>query len=198
MSLPATAFANGLAPIWTGIYAGINGGMSWADLDTNGFGNLDTSRASFGVHGGYNWHFGNMLIGVEADASHRETSIGFHTGGGGSATFDSDWSGSLRGRVGFLAGPALLYATAGWAWSDLSFTERTGAGGNAKGSGTLDGVVYGIGAETFLMPSVSVRFEVLRYDYGTEKLTFDGAASAVRNLDHGDTVVRAGVTFHLR
>jgi hypothetical protein len=41
----------------------------------------------------------------------------------------------------------------------------------------LTGVVYGIGAETFVLPNLSVRLEALHYDYGSEersKKRFDG------------------------
>jgi len=57
--------------------------------------------------------------------------------------------------------------------------------------------VYGIGAETYVMPNLSLRLEALRYDYGSEDLSIGGAAAALQEIDPSDTVVRAGVTFHL-
>lgn len=94
-------------------------------------------------------------------------------------------------------GPALLYATAGIAWSERSIVETTAAGTSGSNSQLLTGVVYGIGAETFVMPNMSVRLEALHYDYGSQDISIAGAAAAVKEIDPSDTVVRAGVTFHL-
>jgi len=35
-------------------------------------------------------------------------------------TTDIEWFSTLRGRIGYAAGPALLYVTGGWAFADLS------------------------------------------------------------------------------
>src|SRR5262249_50272171 len=95
-------------------------------------------------------------------------------------------------------GPVLLYATAGWAWTGISTVQRTAAGTGVSSSGTVDGVVYGIGAEAYILPPVSIRFEALRYDYGTEKLSVASGVTALSSIDRGDTVVRAGVTLHFK
>jgi hypothetical protein len=49
--------------------------------------------------------------------------------------------------------------------------HREPAGTNVKSTGTFDGVVYGIGAETYILPPLSLRLELLRYDYGTDRLS---------------------------
>ena len=48
-----------------------------------------------------------------------------------------------------------------------------------------------------MLPNLSLRLEALRFDYGADKLSLDGAANSVQEFDPSDTVVRAGVTFHL-
>lgn len=192
------ASADPLSPIWTGIYIGAHGGASWADIDISNAGALDTSRASFGGHVGYNLGLGGFVVGIEADASHTGMSTSLDVSGGGSVAVESDWTGSIRGRLGVPIGPALVYATAGWAWTNASITELSAAGTRTSASTTLDGVVYGIGAEAYVLPSISVRLEALRTDYRTESLSLDGGAVALRDLDHGDTTVRAGVTLHFR
>ena len=95
-------------------------------------------------------------------------------------------------------GPALLYATAGWAWTGVSTVERAAVGTSLKSSGTFDGVVYGIGAEAYVFPPVSIRFEALRYDYSTERLSVPGGIVTLSSVDRGDTVLRAAVTLHFR
>ena len=139
-----------------------------------------------------------IVVGIEADASYANSSIGFTTAGGGALNVDSTWNGSLRARGGVTVGPVLFYATAGWAWTGISTVERAAAGTNLQSNGTFDGVVYGLGAEAYLLPPLSLRFEVLRFDYGTDHLSVIGGVGSLLSLDRGDTVVRAGVTLHFK
>jgi outer membrane immunogenic protein len=172
--------------------------MSRADLNTQQFGSFDTTRAAFGGHVGYNLALGIVVVGVEADATYANSSIGFATTGGGGASVDSTWNGSVRGRGGITVGPALLYVTAGWGWTGISTVERLAAGSSLQSSGTLNGVVYGLGAETYVLPAVSLRLEVMRYDYGTDHLSVSSGVASLSSVDRGDTVVRAGVTLHFK
>jgi outer membrane immunogenic protein len=192
------AAADSLGTIWSGAYVGAQVGMSWADFGTQELGNLNTTGAAFGGYIGYNIGFGGLTFGVEADTSYENSSVGTSTVGGGSVNLNSHWNGSLRGRGGFSIGPALLYATAGWAWTGISTVQRTGVGTSVGSSGMVDGVVYGIGAETYILPPVSIRLEALRYDYGNEKLSVASGVTALSGIDRGDTVVRAGVTLHFK
>ena len=136
------------------------------------------------------------MVGAEADAAYAHSSAGFATTGGGTLNIDTTWNGSVRGRAGVTIGPALFYATAGWAWTGVSTLERTSGGTSLKSNGAYDGVVYGLGAEAYLLPPVSFRFEALRYDYGSNHLSLSGGAASLMSVDRSDTVVRAGVTLH--
>lgn len=199
--LPATtpsATANPLAPIWTGAYIGLNGGVALAEVDSATFEIQDTARAGFGGHVGYNLGLGSWMIGIEFDASHHGSSQVVSTAAGGSATFEADWQGTLRGRLGMSVGPALLYATAGWAWTGADLLESTPSGSFHKTDTTYNGVVYGIGAEAFVLPSISLRLEALRFDYGTAELSVGDGFQALREVEMQDTLIRAGVTIHLR
>ena len=192
------AAADSLGEIWPGAYVGVQVGMSRADFDTQELGSLNTTGAAFGGHVGYNMTLAGLMLGVEADGSYENSSVGASTASGGGVTINSHWNGSLRGRGGFSIGPVLLYATGGWAWTGISTIQRTAAGTSVSSSGTVDGVVYGIGAEAFILPPVSIRIEALRYDYGTEKLSVASGITALSGIDRGDTVVRAGVTLHFK
>jgi outer membrane immunogenic protein len=195
LTLPASA--NPLAPIWTGAYIGFHGGANWADVDVRALGSFDTTTATGGGHIGYNIGLGGFVVGIEGDATYNGANLGFTTAGGGSANLSTDWNGTIRGRVGMTIGPALLYATAGYAWSETTLSERSVTGTRSTSSGRFDGVVYGIGAEAYVLPNFSLRVEALRYDYSSEKLSLAGAGNALQDFDPSDTVVRAGVTFHL-
>jgi outer membrane immunogenic protein len=192
-----TARADMLAPIWTGAYVGFQGGAKWSDVDTDFSSTLSATDITGGGHAGYNFGFGGIVLGIEADASLDSSSFGFSPAGGGSGTFETDWSGTIRGRIGMPVGPALLYATAGYAWTDATIAEKSVTGGSFSSSHTFDGVVYGVGAETYVLPNMSVRLEALRFDYGADQLSLSGAQNVVEEFDPSETVVRAGVTFHL-
>ena len=194
---PAPARADPFAPIWTGVYAGFHAGANWADVDFNNVASADTSAFTGGGHLGLNMGFGNLIAGVEGDLNYDDASFGYTTVGGASGNLDVDWNASLRGRLGMPVGPALLYATAGFAWKEMTVIETNLTGASASNSQLLTGVVYGIGAEAFVLPNLSLRLEALHYDYGSEELSVGGAAAALQEVDPSDTVVRAGVTFHL-
>ena len=192
------AAADSLGSIWTGAYVGAQVGMSRADFDTQELGSLNTTGAAFGGYVGYNIGLGGLMLGAEADTLYENSSVGASTVGGGGVSLNSRWNGSLRGRGGFSIGPALFYATAGWAWTGITTVQHTAAGASVSSSGMVDGVVYGIGAEAYILPPVSIRLEALRYDYGTEKLSVSSGITALSGIDRGDTVVRVGVTLHFK
>src|SRR5262245_44979237 len=101
---------------WCGFYIGINAGGKWADIDHNINDGLVTftgnSNSSWIAGGqlGYNWQFGQWVIGVEGDVDAQDfsrdrvivTPIGPFIAGD---TFhvESKWQASLRGRIGYAA-----------------------------------------------------------------------------------------------
>lgn len=196
-SLSTVSQAGALAPIWTGAYVGFHGGANWADVDISNVGSFETSAATGGGHAGFNFGFGAFVAGIEGDLNYDGSETSFTTAGGGRGNLDVDWNASLRGRVGVPVGPALLYATAGFAWTEKTLASTSATSAASSTSHTFNGVVYGIGAESYVLPNLSVRLEALRYDYGSDALSFSGASAAAQDIDPGDTVVRAGVTFHL-
>lgn len=195
--LANSADADTLAPIWNGVYVGAHGGVNWSDLDTDLSATMNATSFTGGGHVGYNFGLGRTVLGIEADANYDSSDFSFSTAGGGNGSYDVDWNGTIRARAGLTFGPALLYATAGYAWTNASVIETTAAGASSSSDHHFDGVVYGAGIESYVMPNMSLRLEALRYDYGADKLTLTGAANSVQELDPSDTVVRAGVTFHL-
>lgn len=191
------ARADFLAPIWNGAYVGFHGGTKWADIDTDFSSKFSATDVTGGGHIGYNLSLAGVLVGIEADANLDNTKFGFSPAAGGTGSFESDWSGSIRGRIGIPIGPALLYATAGYAWTEATLNEASSSGGSFSSSHTFNGVVYGLGAEAFVLPNLSLRLEALRYDYSSDDISISGAQNALQEFDPSDTVVRAGVTFHL-
>ncbi|MGL4396146.1 MAG: outer membrane protein [Hyphomicrobium sp.] len=196
-TLPTPANADVLAPIWTGVYAGFHGGAKWTDIDTDNLGSFDTSAATGGGHLGFNVGLGAVIVGIEGELNYDGSDLDYVTSAGGNANLQTDWNSSLRARIGMPVGPALLYATAGFAWSEQTLHETSLTGASYSGSNTFTGVVYGIGAETYVLPNLSLRLEALRYDYGSEDISLQSAGGIAQDFDPSETVVRAGVSFHL-
>lgn len=192
-----SASAGFLAPIWTGVYIGAHGGVNWADLDTDVSSTLSSSSFQGGGHLGYNIGIGGIVLGVEGDANFSDTSFGYSTRDGGTQSLDVDWNGTIRARAGVTFGPALIYATVGYAYESAAITGKTATGSSFSLDQAFHGVVYGGGVESYVFPNLSLRLEALQYDYGSDKLSVSGAAAAVQDFDPSDTVVRAGITFHL-
>jgi outer membrane immunogenic protein len=124
--MPVTAPA---APSsWAGSYIGANVGYGWGtyNLSNNVFvGNpqdpvkLSPNGVLGGVQGGYNWLVTpTWLVGVESDFD-----FGRLNASGASARFNLasdvkiDDFATVRGRVAYVAGPALFYATGGFAYA---------------------------------------------------------------------------------
>jgi outer membrane immunogenic protein len=155
---------------------------------------LNSSGALGGFHFGYNWQFANWLVGLEGDwmaLSHKVTSTAttFDTFGGPRAdgtmllASNNEWLASARVRLGWVAGPWMLYGTGGAAFTRTAratFTPIPGTFGpvaststvNLDGANTGAGFVVGAGAEWMIAPHWTVRAEYLFYGFpgGTVQL----------------------------
>jgi outer membrane immunogenic protein len=142
------------APVatWTGFYAGVNVGDGWAGNGNGGV--LSPSGGFGGVQVGYNWQgvFGlgpNVVLGIEADFQ-------------GSGIEDSgpylksslNWFSTVRGRVGYAFGPALVYATGGFAFGEVENTAMP-----IRVTETQTGYAVGGGLEYKFNPSWSLKGE---------------------------------------
>ena len=182
---PAT-YERGYYPsIWRGVYAGVHAGFGWSG---------DADGAVGGAQAGYNWQSQQYVYGIEADISLSDIGVS------GSATAcdpmfgcatarasaSIDWLATVRGRFGVLVQPSLLvYATAG-----LAIVHAEGhASVTVPGAGSLrasvsdsdTGFVYGVGVESKLSDTMSVRVEYLGF----------GDIDAVGDFG----IVRAGLNF---
>tara|TARA_R110002049_G_scaffold23545_3_gene83402 strand:+ start:127960 stop:128433 length:474 start_codon:yes stop_codon:yes gene_type:complete len=102
---------------WTGFYTGLQ--LGYADVDSNGAG-LDGSDNTYGFHAGYDYDFGQFVLGGELDYDKGDIDLG-----GGAATIDSVARAKIKG--GYDLGNTLIYATAGAARADTSGGDESGA-----------------------------------------------------------------------
>jgi outer membrane immunogenic protein len=178
------------APTWTGFYVGIDAGWAWGSSNQNftetpgvgggdaesplSFGSGNQTSAVGGFLGGYNWQVSPVwLIGVEGD--YNWASLGTNVSGivasGDHVQMNQsvDWLASARGRVGYVWGQALLYATGGAAWEGAEYSGRFAFGDGAPEntpnpiSKTNSGWVAGGGVEYMATPHVLIRLEYLYY-----------------------------------
>jgi outer membrane immunogenic protein len=158
-----------------------------------GSASLDGSGVIGGLHAGYNWQAGSWVYGLEGDfqaTSLKTTStcliqdagVGNPSPGacfaqangavytGYNFSTELPWQGSVRGRLGYAFGNALLYATGGVAFADIRTTYTT-FGGSTPGSESFDqtraGLTVGAGLEYALSANLSARVEYRFSDFGT-------------------------------
>ncbi|MEM8538794.1 MAG: outer membrane beta-barrel protein, partial [Pseudomonadota bacterium] len=90
---------------WTGFYAG--GQLGYGRLDSSSIEDSDDpDGALYGVHAGYNYDFGNLVLGGEVD--YDLTNIEVDT-----PSSDVDSVARAKVKLGYDAGLLLPYATAG-------------------------------------------------------------------------------------
>jgi outer membrane immunogenic protein len=128
----------------------------------------DKDKVAFAVRAGYDLQNGNIVYGVvvEAGTSNSRDSVSafsttpaFYT-----LTRELDYTVGARVRAGYVAGPALLYATGGVAYAriDNSFTTSNAANSFADNGKTGSfGYSFGGGAEAKVAHNVSVGLEYL-------------------------------------
>lgn len=135
----------------------------------------DASGVEGGVRLGYDMQFGRWVVGAvgEVAGSDAEDSVtGFSsTPAYYSFTRNLDHTAALRARIGYAAGPALIYATGGAAYGKV---ENSFVTSNTANSFTVttdeddaDGYQFGGGVEWRLAPSLTLTSEYIYSDLET-------------------------------
>ena len=132
---------------WTGGYGGLQ--LGYADVGTDSTAVPGGDDVIGGLTGGYDWDFGNFVLGVGVDADIADIDVG------GGATLERVYR--LKARGGYDLGNGLLYATAG------------GAGADVDGLGYDTGYFVGAGYEHMVTDTVSLGGEVLYHEFSDFK-----------------------------
>jgi outer membrane immunogenic protein len=140
-------------PIWTGFYAGINGGFggesglgfrdrlftvaSPSTVVSSFTGSADITGGFGGGQAGYNFQYGNFVYGIETDIQGSDlqghgSAASISVGPAGvpvvgrfaNADLRVDYFGTVRGRLGYAWGGVLLYATGGFAYGGVKESLR--------------------------------------------------------------------------
>lgn len=234
-----------MAPFsWTGFYVGFNAGYGFSgsnSVTTTGQGaaniaavadgarpgsiSLDRDGFIGGVQIGYNWQFGNIVAGLEADIQYtdmRDSVNGITTlavaGPNGTPpgtrnnvfNQELDYLGTVRGRLGYAWDRTLLYATGGLAYGGVnnsaSFSGPLPAGVTQfTGSRRETEVGYTIGAgiEHAFGGNWSLKAEYLYYDLGDTTIAVNnvlgpagaGGPGYDSTFRNDGHIVRAGLNY---
>jgi len=125
---------------WTGGYAGVQFGH----LDVDGTGAADGDEVIYGLHAGYDYDFGQFVLGGEVDFDTGDLDLG------GAATVDNVTR--IKLKAGYDLGQTMIYATAGAAQVNTSIGDETGPFG-------------GLGLSYAVSEQFSVGGEVLYHEF---------------------------------
>jgi outer membrane immunogenic protein len=162
---------------WAGPYVGANVGYATGDI-TNSV--ASPSGVAGGIQGGYNWQFGQWLVGLEGDIQASGANDTF-----AAWKFSNPWFGTLRGRGGFVMNNILIYGTGGLAFGNvraevLNLTENHSAAGWTLGAG----------AEIGITPNWSAKAEYLYVNLNNSQFALTGLPNGYQF-----SVVRLGVNY---
>ncbi len=192
---------------WSGLYVG--GIVGGAAASVHGHGN-DTTPPNVGEVGnngqgytagaqlGYNWTImPKVVVGIEGDVSYLgidHTSTNLFNSTNTLYGIDTSWIATLRGRVAYNTGPALIYATGGGAWVNMKEKFGTTALTNSA-SRSLAGWTVGGGIETVLWGNWSSKTEYLYVDAGNGGPLANGGNGFVITADQKYHLFRSGIVY---
>lgn len=178
---------------WEGPYVGIFGGYAWGTYEDNGpvGGETDLSGWLLGVAAGANFAVADGIVaGVVADVAWAD--VGFDLSDiFEDNTFNLDWIGSLRGKLGFDGGSFLPYLTAG-----LAVAGTTAYYDNnvlVDESQVHVGWTAGAGVEVAVADNVSLDLLYRYSDYGTQ--TYGGVTSPTYEASFTTHQISAGLNL---
>ncbi|MEM6465591.1 MAG: outer membrane beta-barrel protein [Pseudomonadota bacterium] len=154
-------------PDWTGAYVGGQIGLGQGEV-----GDTDADGLIGGVHAGYDYDFGALVVGGAVDLDLAQIELDGDAG-------EIDRVFRLKGRVGYDLGQALVYGTAGLAHAAAEV-----------GGTDLDdtGAFYGLGLDYRVTDAWTVGAEVLRH-------SFDDFDDSGADVEVDTLQLRAGFRF---
>lgn len=173
---------------WDGLFIGAFAGAGWGTVSDEGTalgltGNeLDLTGWQAGVAAGFNVTVSEAIVaGLVGDIAWSNIS-----GTEGVSSYDVNWTGSVRGRLGFDGGAFLPYVTGG-----LAFANATANDGTDEDTQTHIGWTVGAGVEFAVADNVSLDLQYRYNDFGSKDYDLSGA-NAISLASHAIT---AGVNF---
>lgn len=204
---------------WTGFYIGVTGGYGFgkSDIDAkllsdsanpmsqrvseDGKGDLDGGMVGGLV--GYDQDLGNgLVIGVLGDLSwsgiggNVDVDPGFTgvTGSNYDMNSDVSWLGTVRGRIGYAFGDALIYATGGLAFGGVETSLHDADYGHIASDNNVQlGWTVGGGLNYMATDNVMLGIEYLYVDLG--KASYDFGSYGNADNDVSMSIIRGSLSY---
>ncbi|WP_423066605.1 outer membrane protein [Devosia sp. CN2-171] len=179
---------------WDGLFVGAFAGYGWGTLtdeDNYFLAGADTEYEGegwqAGVAAGYNFTVSEALVaGIVADVAWSDIN-GENTTDG--VEYNTDWTGSVRGRLGIDAGAFLPYVTAGVAFANNTVTDTTNDYSDTQ---VHTGWTAGAGVEFAVADNISLDVQYRYSDFGSASYDLNGTDYDFALKSHA---VTAGVNF---
>jgi outer membrane immunogenic protein len=204
---PAPAFS------WTGFYLGGHVGWGWGETNATPTGLVglfvtpfqgDTDGVMAGATIGYNFQYGQIVLGAEGEFSWSD--INGSSGGSAlgflplTATSQNNWIATLSSRVGVAYDTVLIYGKAGVAWANNDYSYAANIGPFSFGSSiseTETGWLVGGGIEWAFARNWSAKIEANYMDFGRKNRAFAGPGGFPINadIDSHISTVKFGVNY---
>ena len=177
---------------WRGLYAGAHIGGSFGDIAIKGQNptDADLSGLMSGGYIGYDLAVGNVVTGVEFDATWSLNDGSETAFGTGRITPDIGWLTSARIRLGYAWNQFLFYGTAGLAYTNIDYNISLN-GITVDKDETDTGFVIGGGVDFELTSQLSVRVVALHYEFDSTDFEI---GNTTFESETDVTTVRAGLS----
>jgi len=174
---------------WDGAYIGVFGGYGWGTLtDEEGYWDLvdeeyDTTGWLVGLTAGADFTVSEAIVaGIAADIAWADIS-----GSDGDFSYNTDWVGSVRGRLGFDGGAFMPYVTAGLAFANNTLNDDD----TFEDTQTHIGWTAGAGVAIAVADNVSLDLQYRYSDFGSKTYALDGDS----DFSLSSHAVTAGINF---
>ena len=189
---------------WSGAYLGAQVGYGWGDglymSPLDGQSALPEPDGVFGgLHAGYNFQLNNsVVLGFEGDFNWHDADdlAPFGPVVFTDTRFDLEWSGSIRGRLGYAIDRFLPYLTGGVAFGHLTHDVALIADPRVPAESfedTMIGWTAGAGLEYALTDKLTSRLEYRYTDFGSDD--YVGAVAFPHTVEFQTHDVRIGVSY---
>ena len=184
---------------WTGFYVGGNIGYGWASTSADVGGSTNMNGFIGGGQIGYNWQMNNLVLGLEADfqgSNERANATGAIGLVAITATERVRYFGTVRGRIGYAWDRFMVYATGGYAYTNIGLDVTATAPGpitaTASSNSTKSGATIGAGVEWAFAGPWTAKLEYLYIDTGTQAVTLLGVTDNARIRNN---ILRTGINY---
>ena len=176
---------------WTGFYVGINGGGGFGTSNWDSTGSRNISGGLVGGTVGYNYQFGQGVVGLEGDIDWADINGTTNTFCPLGCKTSDHWLSTVRGRLGYAADRFMPFVTGGAAFGDIRASTPGFAGANTTNAGWT----VGAGLEFAIAGNWTAKAEYLYVDLGKFNCGISCGALVTDNVSFTTNIVRAGVNY---